>query len=76
MAKAPWTIASDVAVRDRVRRLSRDNCYYREAKRLVREENDTLGALTLLREHGYVEQAHVDAHKRWLAQEDDIESLV
>ena len=67
MAKGPWKIASDKAVRDRVRRLPSTLPVYREAKRLVREDNDTRGALLLLKDLGDVTQEHVDAHDRWLA---------
>ena len=70
MAKGPWKIASDKAVRDRVRRLPRDIPIYREAKRLVKEDNDTRGALQLLLEIGDITQAHVDAHDRWLEAQD------
>ena len=70
MAKGPWKIASDKAVRDRVRRLPRDIPIYREAKRLVKEDNDTRGALQLLLELGDITQAHVDAHDRWLEAQD------
>ena len=70
MAKGPWKIASDKAVRDRVRRLPKDIPIYREAKRLVKEDNDTRGALQLLLELGDITQAHVDAHDRWLEAQD------
>lgn len=66
MAKGPWKIASDKSVRDRVRRLSADIPMYREAKRLVREDNDTRGALLVLLDMGDVTQEHIDAHDRWL----------
>ena len=66
MAKAPWKLASADSVRDRVRRLSKDVPIYREAKRLVKEENDTLGALKLLRDMGDLTDEHVEAHERWL----------
>ena len=70
MAKAPWKIASATSVRDRVRRLSKDNPFYREAKRLVREDNDTRGALLVLLDMGDVTQEHIDAHDRWLEAQD------
>ena len=76
MAKGPWKIASDVAVRDRVRRLPKDLPMYREAKRLVKEDNDTLGALKLLKEMGDITAEHVEAHERWIdAQNRDPEDF-
>jgi len=66
MAKAPWKIASAASVRDRVRRLSKDNPFYREAKRLVKDDNDTLGALKVLRDMGDLTDEHIEAHERWL----------
>lgn len=76
MARAPWLIASDDAVRDRVRRLPKDLPLRREAKRLLREENDTRAAMLVLLELGDVTQEHVDAHERWLtAQRQDPEDF-
>ena len=66
MAKGPWKIASADAVRDRVRRLPKDMPLRIEAKRLVKEDNDTLGALKALLDTGDVTQEHIDAHERWL----------
>lgn len=68
MSKRPWKVASAEAVRDRVRRLT-PNPITREAKRLVREDNDTLGALKWLRDRGLVTDEHVAAHERWLVQQ-------
>lgn len=70
MAKGPWKIASADAVRDRVRRLSNDTPIYREAKRLVKEDNDTRGALVVLRDMGDLTDEHVEAHERWLEAQD------
>lgn len=70
MAKGPWKIASAKSVRDRVRRLPADIPLYREAKRLVKEDNDTRGALLVLLELGDVTQEHIDAHDRWLEAQD------
>lgn len=75
MARGPWKTASDDAVRRRMRRLSANDPTFAEAKRLVAEDNDTLGALQLLHRTGHLTEAHVDAHKRWLAEQ-DIDSLV
>lgn len=69
MAKGPWKIASTKAVRDRVRRLPTDIALRREAKRLVKEDNDTLEALKTLLLAGDVTQEHVDAHERWIDQQ-------
>lgn len=68
MSKRPWLVASDEAVRDRVRRLP-SNPITREAKRLVREDNDTLGAMKWLHDAKYVTAEHVAAHERWLLQQ-------
>jgi hypothetical protein len=70
MAKGPWKTASDKAVRDRVRRLPRDMPLRIEAKRLVKEDNDTLGALKLLLDTGDVTQQHIEAHELWLHAQD------
>lgn len=70
MAKGPWKIASADAVRDRVRRLPKDMPLRLEAKRLAKEDNDTLGALNLLLATGDVTQAHIEAHERWLEAQD------
>lgn len=70
MAKGPWKIASADAVRDRVRRLPKDMPLRIEAKRLIKEENDTLGALNVLITTGDVTQAHVEAHELWLSAQD------
>lgn len=76
MAKAPWKIANDKQVRDRVRRLPKDTPIYREVKRLVKEDNDTLGALKMLRDAGDVTDEHVEAHERWVeAQSRDPEDF-
>lgn len=76
MAKGPWKIASADAVRDRVRRLPKDMPLRIEAKRLVKEDNDTLGALKVLLDTGDVTQEHIDAHERWLdAQSRDPEDF-
>lgn len=66
MAKGPWKIASAKQVRDRVRRLPSDMPFRREAKRLLKEENDTLQALEMLVLSGDVTEEHVEAHRRWL----------
>ncbi len=76
MAKAPWKMASDKSVRDRVRRLPKDTPLYREAKRLIKEEGDTRAALKVLKETGDVTDAHIEAHERWLdAQRRDPEDF-
>jgi hypothetical protein len=69
VSKMPWRIATDQSVRDRVRRLPTDTHVHREAKRLVREDNDTLGALKWLRQYNLVTDEHVWAHERWLTQQ-------
>lgn len=69
MARKPWLIATAESVRDRVRRLSNDTYVHREAKRLVREDNDTLGALQWLHQHNLVTDEHLAAHQRWLEQQ-------
>jgi hypothetical protein len=68
VSRKPWLVASDEAVRDRVRRLP-SNPITREAKRLVREDNDTLGAMKWLHERNLVTAEHVAAHERWLQQQ-------
>ena len=69
MSKQPWRIATADSVHDRVRRLSTDNHVHREAKRLVKEDNDTLGALRWLHKYHLVTEQHVAAHERWLNQQ-------
>lgn len=77
MAKAPWFIASAKQVRDRVRRLPPDMPLRREAKRLIKEDQDTRGALAALLETGDVTKEHIEAHERWLdAQRKEPEDFV
>jgi hypothetical protein len=68
-------MAPTKSVVDRIRRLKADTAFRREAKRLVKEEGNTLAALEMLFEGGDVTQAHVDAHKRWLDTQVEAEDL-
>lgn len=69
--RGPGRIATDVSVRDRVRRLPRDTAWRREAKRILREDpSATLAALQALLQGGDVTQGHIDAHIRWMNEND------
>ena len=54
--RGPGQYATDKSVRDRVRRLPADNAYRREAKRLVKEDHDLLGAMEMLLTSGDIRQ--------------------
>lgn len=71
--RGPAKLASEKSVRDRIRRLSADTWWGREAKRLA-DEGDLLKAMDTLREVGNITHAHVHAFERWLEQQ-DIEDL-
>lgn len=74
--RGPSKLASDLSVRDRVRRLPRDSNHRADAKDLLRHNPDaTLQALLLLLDGGDVTQAHLDAHLRWLDIQENVEDL-
>lgn len=75
MGAKPALIASDVSVRDRIKRVPADNAFRREAKRLA-DEGQLLEALEYLVLSGDAQQEHVDAHKRWIDANIDPEDLV
>ena len=66
--RGPGKMASRDSVLGRLRRLDNETGFRREAKRLAREESDTLGALEMLKLGGDVTEAHVAAHREWLNQ--------
>lgn len=75
MGAKPTLRASDHSVRERIRRVPADNAFRREAKRLA-EEGNLIEALEYLVLGGDATQDHIDAHKRWIAENVDPEDLV
>ena len=73
--RGPGKTASRDSVLGRLRRLDNETGFRREAKRLAREENNTLAAMEMLRLGGDVNQAHVNAHVKWLATQYTPEDL-
>ena len=68
-------MASRDSVLGRLRRLDNATGFGREAKRLAREDGDTLGAMQMLVLGGDATEAHVTAHQAWLNQFISIEDL-
>ena len=66
--RGPGKMASRDSVLGRLRRLDNETGFRREAKRLAREDGDTLGAMQMLVLGGDATEAHVTAHREWLAQ--------
>lgn len=73
--RGPGKTASRDSVLGRLRRLPNDTGFRREAKRLAREEGDTLGAMQMLVLGGDATEAHVAAHRAWLNQFIKVEDL-
>lgn len=70
MAKKPWLTMSRDQLADRLRRTPNNSFHRRNAKRLLKEDNDPIGAMEHLIWQGDCTEEHMDALKRWLAQED------
>lgn len=66
--RGPNRIASDHAVRDRLRRLPADTLARKAAKVLL-QRGDTLGALCQLQHEGTINADHVEAHRKWLRKQ-------
>lgn len=67
MPRGPSRYLSSDSVKDRVRRMKASTPTRQRARQLARE-GQTLEAMYVLLSEGDVTVAHVEAHERWLAE--------
>ncbi len=70
MARGPSRVASAKAVKDRIRRMPRKENWQHEAKELAKK-GETLRALRVLHDNGAAQREHLDAHLRWILDNEE-----